>query len=348
MNTRRSSFHAALPALALGLVLAAGAYAQMPPPPPPIGPNAPPNQPLPSLPPDVRVLPPGGGPVPQTAFQPATTTIFVDAAAKRHDISPLIYGITSATPTQLAALNVPLFAQTRGAGLTDFSAVRAGLPTRIFSADASPDTQLLRNRVTRLLWDPRYGNPSGPGVKVGGSAALIPRLKARLSAYPHGTKAGLVNYNWGAENAMGGATAQADVLGIYGREGLDIATRTAPDASTPVFGAMQMYRNYDGKKSAFGSISVSDSVPDPDTLSSFAAVRRSDGALTIMVINKSQAGPASVLLNLSHFAGANTAQVWQLAGTNKITPQPSMAITTGHISAIVPAQSVTLFVVNAG
>jgi hypothetical protein len=35
---------------------------------------------------------------------------------------------------------------------------------------------------------------------------------------------------------MNGATAQADILGILGREGIDLATRwTCPDAATPTY-----------------------------------------------------------------------------------------------------------------
>ena len=136
-----------------------------------------------------------------------------------------------------------------------------------------------------------------------------------MQTYYPGTKIGITEYNWGAERSMSGATAQADIWGIFGREGLDLATRwTTPAVASPTFKAMQMYRNYDGHKSTFGSISVSDRVPDPDTLSSFAALRQSDGALTVMVVNKALSGPTPVALSLSHFAAADAAQAWQLAG----------------------------------
>ena len=49
---------------------------------------------------------------------------------------------------------------------------------------------------------------------------------------------------------------------------------------------MKMYRNYDGNKSTFGETSVAAAAPNPDTVSAFAAQRRRDGALTVMVINK--------------------------------------------------------------
>jgi len=345
MNTRLFRLCAGLTAAALVLPVSFARSQGLPPPPPPLGPA--PNAAQPAAPPQIQF--PQENPALNPTLPPVVSAagpvlITVDATAKRHDISPLIYCVSAATPAQLAALNTTLNPRQVGPGLLNFRAAQFSSLGGVFSSDTSPDTQALRNRSTRLLWDSRYGSPSG---KVSGNVALIPRLKSRLSAYPAGTKAGITNYSWGAENAIGGATAQADVLGIFGREGLDLATRATPDAATPTFKAMQMYRNYDGHNAAFGSISVSDTVPDPDTLSSFASVRRSDGALTIMVINKASGEPTPVALSVSHFAGT-TAQVWQLTSANTITHLPNAALSGGSLSATLPAQSITLFVVAAG
>ena len=51
--------------------------------------------------------------------------------------------------------------------------------------------------------------------------------------------------------------AQADILGIFGREGLDMGARwTTPAATTPTYKAIKMYRNYDGAKSTFGGSEI--------------------------------------------------------------------------------------------
>src|SRR5205085_8011772 len=114
---------------------------------------------------------------------------------------------------------------------------------------------------------------------------LIPRMKSWVASYYPGTKIGITEYNWGAENHINGATAQADIFGIFGREGLDLATRwTTPDASTPTYKAMKIYRNYDGNKSAFGDTSVAASTPNPDNGSALAAVRSTDGTLPAMAV----------------------------------------------------------------
>ena len=115
--------------------------------------------------------------------------------------------------------------------------------------------------------------------------------RAGSTQYYPGTQIGITEYNWGAEGHINGATTQADILGIFGREGLDMAARwTTPAASTPTYKAIKMYRNYDGRRSAFGDTSVAAATPIPDDVSAFAAVRSTDGALTVMVINKVLSG----------------------------------------------------------
>jgi hypothetical protein len=207
----------------------------------------------------------------------------------------------------------------------------------------TPDKQqLLRNRSTRSLWDPSYVDESWINKQI----YLIPRMKQWVKDEYPGTKIGVTEYNWGAEDSIGGATAQADVLGIFGREGLDLATRwISPDPTSPVFKAMQLYRNYDGNDSTFGDESISDQASaNPDDLSSFAAIRKSDGALTVMVINKDLTGSTPVTIALTHFARAGSAQVWQLTSSNQITQLATIPYSGGQIQTTLPAQSATLFV----
>jgi hypothetical protein len=96
---------------------------------------------------------------------------------------------------------------------------------------------------------------------------LDPRSGVGADTYYPGTQTGITEYNWGAENHINGATAQADILGIFGREGLDLAARwTTPASSTPTYKGMKMYRNYDGNKSTFGDTSVAATMSNPDTV----------------------------------------------------------------------------------
>lgn len=235
--------------------------------------------------------------------------------------------------------------KTGGKRLLDVFSVHFYPQSGEFGDDVSSTMQLRRNRSTRQLWDPNYVSESWIGDKV----QLIPRIKGWVSQYYPGTKTAITEYNWGADGHINGATTQADILGIFGREGLDIGTRwTTPDPSTPTYLAMKMYRNYDGNKLGFGETSVSDTVTNPDTLSSFASVRASDGALTVIVINKALTGTTTLTLNVGNYAASATAQQWQLSAKNAITRLADVAVTSNKISTTLPAQTITLFVLEPG
>jgi hypothetical protein len=212
-----------------------------------------------------------------------------------------------------------------------------------FSDDVSSAMQMRRNRSTRSLWDPNYVDESWINDRV----RLIPRLKNWVATYYPGTPIGITEYNWGAENHINGATAQADIYGIFGREGLDMGARWAtPAASTPTYKAMKMYRNYDGNKSTFGETSVAASVPNPDTVAAFAALR-SDGALTVMVINKYLSANTPATINLSSFAHRGTAEMWQLTSANAITRLADLGFGANSVALTLPPQSITLVVIAA-
>ena len=210
-----------------------------------------------------------------------------------------------------------------------------------FGNDTSPAMQLRRNRSTRSLWDPNYVDESWINTQV----QLIPRMRGWLNTSYPGLKMAITEYNWGAENHINGATTQADILGIFGREGLDMATRwTYPDPSTPTYKAMKLYRNYDDANSGFGDVSVSATVPNSDTLAAFASTRTRDGALTVVVISKVLSGTTPVTLALAGFNSGVAAQAWQLTSADTITRLSDLPV-AGSLTTSVPAQSITLFVV---
>lgn len=208
------------------------------------------------------------------------------------------------------------------------------------SDDVSEAMQLIRNRSTRLLWDGNYLDPSWMHDKI----ALIPRMRAWVDRfYWPGTPIALTEYNWGGEKSMNGATTQADILGIFGREGLDIANRWAtPAEGSPTYLAMKLFRNYDGHDSGFGETSVAANAPDPDTISAFAALRKRDGALTIVIINKQLKTPAKIDLQLSSFAHQGRVDAVRLVD-GRIVTLPTSQYSNSSLATTLPSQSVTLF-----
>jgi hypothetical protein len=226
-----------------------------------------------------------------------------------------------------------------------------------FSDDVSQATQLLRNRSTRSLWDPTYTDVS----YVNDVINLIPRLHNWVNTYYPGTRTALTEYNWGAENHMNGGTAQADLLGIFGREGLDMAIRwEVPENGSAVYNAFKMYRNYDGQFSTFGDLSVATTVPNPDDVAAFSALRSWDGALTVMIVDKTLVDPADpaamddVTVNLSNFADNGVIQFYLLSApdpndlsTTTISQLADSVLADGSFTVSIPRQSVLLAIVPA-
>ena len=88
------------------------------------------------------------------------------------------------------------------------------------------------NQSTRSLWDPNWTDESWINSKIN----MIPTLKSWVSTHYPGTKIGITEYNWSMtdyDNTIAGAVIQAEILGIFGREGLDLATRWGSSANSP-------------------------------------------------------------------------------------------------------------------
>src|SRR5579859_7498852 len=215
------------------------------------------------------------------------------------------------------------------------------------SPAGSAATQELRLRSTRSLWDPTYQDESW----INDDVQLIPRMKTWVANDYPGTQLAISEYNWGALDNINGAVAQADVLGIFGREGLDLATLwAAPTSSQPGAYAFRLYRNYDGAQHRFGDTSVQASRADQSQLAVYASTRSSDGALTIMVINKSLTQALTSSLGVSGFAPGSQAAVYRYSAADlqHIVHQADQAVTSGGFTADYPPQSVTLFVLALG
>jgi hypothetical protein len=207
-------------------------------------------------------------------------------------------------------------------------------------------TQDLRLRATRSLWDPTYIDESWiSDTEAGGVAVrLIPRMRDWVSTNYPGTRLAITEYNWGGLEHPNGALAQADVLGIFGREGMGIATLWGPPtADQPGAQAFRMYRNYDGSGSRHGEFSVKSVSADQDKLAVYAARRSSDHAVTVMVINKTPTNLTSTV-SLSGLTPKSTAVAYRYGRSNMraIEHLADQAVTGSGFSATFGANSITL------
>ncbi|MGB9458635.1 MAG: glycoside hydrolase family 44 protein [Bryobacteraceae bacterium] len=248
------------------------------------------------------------------------------------------------------------FEQQNGYRLLDYLDVHGYItpPGVGFDNTTTAANTALRLTSTRAFWDPTYivpgfTNCSGYSDANGNQVApaLIPTMHGWVNQNYPNTKLAITEYNWGALEDITGAVAQADILGIFGREQIDMATLW-PDGSftlgVPGSYAFQIFLNYDGLGSQFGETSVS-ATGNPDVLSIFAA-QRHDSALTVLVLNKT-ASAITDSISLKDFTPAATAQVWQYSASNlnAIVRQADLGVSGGSISTTFPAYSMTLFVI---
>jgi hypothetical protein len=223
--------------------------------------------------------------------------------------------------------------------------------------DSAMKTKRLRS--TRSLWDPNYIDESW----IGGTdqehrvVRLIPRMRDWTDVHYPGTKLAITEYNFGGLEDINGALAQADVLGIFGREGIDLATLwNYPNPSYDPLGyinfetlpgafAFRMYRNYDGNGRKFGDVSVKAFSEDQGMLSVYATQRTSDSALTVIVINKAS-NAISSFVSLANFTHAGIAQVYRYDSTNldAIVRKEDIQVSHSGFSTSFPANSISLLV----
>lgn len=253
---------------------------------------------------------------------------------------------------------------------TYFAATYNGSGVGLTTAGDTGEQQARLNS-TRVFWDPTYTDPNYPQPNYPTDAnyttscnvplqapQLIPMAQAWVAKDYPGTKIAFTEYNWGGQENINGAVAQADILGIFGAYGLDMATLWGPpDPTTQIPGLMayEIYRNYDGNNSKFGGTALTSTSVNQGNLSVYGALRGTDNAVTVMVINKTY-GDLTTSLALSGLASSTIsaqAFLYSNANLNAIVAQPAVTVTppsTGGTASTIsnytfPAQSITLFVV---
>jgi hypothetical protein len=209
----------------------------------------------------------------------------------------------------------------------------------------NPTTQLAS---TRTLWDPTYNGGTWVEQYVfDGPMELIPRFQSWIRTYYPGTKLSFSEYSIDSGNKLiTDALAEADVLGIFGRQQVDFANMWIPPAPTdPIAYSFRLYRNYDGNGSQFGDTSVQSNSTNQGELSIYGATRSSDGALTLVVINKTTASIATKLA-LQNFESTGTAAAYSYSNSNltSIESVGNVSLSGKTLNYTYPAYSATVLV----
>ena len=209
----------------------------------------------------------------------------------------------------------------------------------------------------RSLWDPSFNERSWVNNYLGEPIRLLPRLRAQIAAHYPGTKIAITEYYFGRGGDISGGVAQADVLGIFGREGVfaaafwPIAGVYSPPylgdgqkAYAFAFGAFRMFLNYNGSGGKFGATGLQSTTTDNE-MSSVYASRDDAGNIVVVAINKTQK-PKIAHVVLTGATPRTIARVYTLT-TASASPshQPDMPVTAGTtLDYTMPALSVTTLV----
>ena len=230
---------------------------------------------------------------------------------------------------------------------------------------APQDPAMVEARVQspRSLWDPSYREQSWVAAAAGGPLRLVPRLREMISLHYPGTRIAITEYSYHRGGDISGAVAQADALGIFGREGVFAAALwplSSPwayegdldRAYACTFDAFRMFRDYDGRGGAFGDVALGATTSDLERTSIYAS---SDLAapprLVLVALNKSQAPVDARVVLTSAFPYAR-AEVWQLTGEVGRCSGPTRAtgadavVSRGEFTVRLPALSVSTLVVG--
>ena len=186
------------------------------------------------------------------------------------------------------------------------------------SSATDPDANARRLRAVRALWDPAYQDESW----IAQSIHLIPRMKQWVGQSYPGTKLAITEWNFGADATLNGGLAAGDALGVFGREGLDMACYWAyPPEGSPAYLAFKLFRNADGQGHGFGDIACRAVSVRSDMVSAYAAQDSRAHVLTIVLFNKSPHASATVPLALGHWTpGKSPVQSWRVSADTKADP----------------------------
>jgi hypothetical protein len=201
----------------------------------------------------------------------------------------------------------------------------------------------------RVLWDDTFVSPDSWCYADGNApylwtpwVGLIPKLRKIIDQHYPGTKLAVSEYYPASGSHYHGGLLLAVQLGIYIREGMDLACDWGgAREGTYVFLGHQLYSNYDGKGSKVLGTYADCTSSDPD-LYAFGA---KDGAKNlVMLVNRNH--DQAIDTDVSLPAGVTTYTTYLLAETlgKRIFPSVPQAVSGTSFRVRVPAFSAMLLV----
>ena len=237
----------------------------------------------------------------------------------------------------LDVLDLHWYPEARGAG------------KRVTEGGSEPGLVAARVQAPRSLWDPTYREDSWIAGSLGQPIRLLPRMKEKIARHYPGTKLAITEYNYGGGGHISGGVAQADVLGVFGREGVFAATLWHLSGDERfAYGGLAMYRDFDGKGGRFGDTSVYAQTSNPAKCSVHASIDRSNPKRMVLVaINKTDA-PLTAEIGVASSRAPRCTAAYQLAGASPVPKRAAAlpSVAGGRLRCPLPAMSVSTLVLT--
>ena len=211
----------------------------------------------------------------------------------------------------------------------------------------------LRLRSLKELYDPTWVSESWIGQDLGDTDAnhynkpnLIPRVRTWIDQYCPGTKLAITEYNWGNDDTVSGAVAQAELFGIFAREGVELATRwIAPNAGSRVEQAFALFLDYDGAGGKVAGDSVAAASSAVDQIGAYAFNLPGQRTMVLLTNKDSVSHDVTVSFNV---ALSGTWRLYGFDATRSLGQRDSGTISTAtlNLTGLTPL-SANLLVVDA-
>lgn len=222
--------------------------------------------------------------------------------------------------------------------------------TRITSDGDTQGLSEARIQSTRSLWDSSYIENSWITQSMGNQPInLLTMLSGKIRQHYPGTKLSITEYNYGGSNAISGALAQADVLGLFGRNGVYASANWGLYAGAKAqLAGFKSFINYDRNGAKFGDQGLFVSGEKPSENSVYAAMDSTiPNRMTIVVINKT-VGTTPFKFNLGPL-GARSMTAYTIVDQQFENPiLTGVPASADGIKFNAPPQSITTLQVTLG
>jgi hypothetical protein len=204
----------------------------------------------------------------------------------------------------------------------------------------------------RDLWDPTFNddNNSNPWIyqELGSTPIqILGRLQTKINAEFLGTGLSITEYEGGGWNHIAGTIAQADMLGVFGAQGLFAANLWPPSGTYDyALAGFRAFRGFDGGLASFGDTSLAVTSSNVQKVAVYASLdSTTPGRVVFVAINRSA---SSLVTAITGQTLSGTATVYQMTATSASGQVPvhpvlvaTMAASGSTLTITLPALSVT-------